>query len=134
MFTAANEDGGFILLSGWLAPTAVWSVDAKGELADTRLTPKPPIDVGPYESQRFFATAKDGVKIPYSLVYRKGLKLDGNAPAFVSAYGSPCADGAAGLICRSGVRCRLVEPVALRCGTKRLRRRTGVGRDPGRIR
>jgi prolyl oligopeptidase len=88
MFTAANEDGGFILLSGWLAPTAVWSVDAKGELADTGLTPMPPINVSPYETQRFFATAKDGVKIPYSLVYRKGLKLDGDAPAFVSAYGS----------------------------------------------
>ena len=88
MFTAANEDGGFILLSGWLAPTGVWSVDAKGKFADTGLTPKPPIDVSPYETQRFFATAKDGVKIPYSVVYRKGLKLDGTAPAFVSAYGS----------------------------------------------
>jgi prolyl oligopeptidase len=88
MFTAANEDGGFILLSGWLAPTGVWLVDAKGELIRTGLTPMPPIDVSPYETQRFFATAKDGVKIPYSVVYRKGLKLDGAAPAFVSAYGS----------------------------------------------
>jgi prolyl oligopeptidase len=88
IFTAANEEGALMLLSGWLAPTGVWSVDAKGKVADTGITPKPPIDVSPYETQRFFATAKDGPKIPYSLVYRKGLKPDGNAPAFVSAYGS----------------------------------------------
>jgi prolyl oligopeptidase len=88
IFTAANEDGALMLLSGWLAPTGVWSVDAKGKLTDTGITPKPPIDVSPYESKRFFATAKDGVKIPYCLVYRKGLKIDGNAPAYVLAYGS----------------------------------------------
>jgi prolyl oligopeptidase len=88
VFTAANEDGALILLSGWLTSTGVWSVDASGKLADTGITPKPPIDVSGYETKRFFATAKDGVKIPYSLIYRKGLKLDGHAPAFISAYGS----------------------------------------------
>src|ERR1043166_7483779 len=88
VFTAANEDGALMLLSGWLAPTGVWSVDAKGKLTDTGITPKPPIDVSPYESKRFFATAKDGVKIPYSLVYRKGPKIDGNAPAYILAYGA----------------------------------------------
>ena len=58
-----------------------------GKLGDTGITPKPPIDVSGYETKRFFATAKDGVKIPYSLIYRKGLKLDSRAPAFISAYG-----------------------------------------------
>src|SRR4029077_7662595 len=88
VFTAANEDGALILLSGWLTSTGVWSVGARGTLADTGITTKPPIDVSGYETKRFFATAKDGVKVPYSLIYRKGLKLDGCAPAFISAYGS----------------------------------------------
>src|ERR1051325_375848 len=88
IFTAANEAGALMFLSGWLTPTGVWSVDAKGKLADTGITPKPPIDVSGYETKRAFATAKDGVKIPYSLIYRKGLKLDGHAPAFISAYGA----------------------------------------------
>jgi len=88
VFTAANEDGAFILLSGWLTPTGVWSVGASGKLTETGITPKPPIDVSGYETKRFFATAKDGVKIPYSLIYRKGLKLDSRPPAFISAYGS----------------------------------------------
>ncbi len=41
-----------------------------------------------YVSERVFATAADGVKIPVSLVYRKGVKRDGTAPLLLYAYGS----------------------------------------------
>ncbi len=88
LFANPEEEGVLFPLSGWLTPTGVWSVAGDGKVADTGITPKPAIDVSPYETQRLFATAKDGTKIPYSLIYRKGLKLDGSAPTFVSAYGS----------------------------------------------
>jgi oligopeptidase B len=41
-----------------------------------------------YQAERIFATAKDGTKIPISLVYRKGFKRDGSHPALLYAYGS----------------------------------------------
>jgi len=41
-----------------------------------------------YESKRIWATARDGVKVPMSLVYKKGTKLDGTAPLLQYAYGS----------------------------------------------
>jgi oligopeptidase B len=41
-----------------------------------------------YVTERQWAVARDGVKIPLSLVYRKGLKKDGTAPLFLHAYGS----------------------------------------------
>ncbi|KJD32745.1 protease 2 [Tamlana sedimentorum] len=41
-----------------------------------------------YESKRIWATARDGVKVPMSLVYKKGIKLDGNNPLLQYAYGS----------------------------------------------
>jgi oligopeptidase B len=41
-----------------------------------------------YVSERLFATAKDGVKVPISIVYRKDLKRDGQAPLYLYAYGS----------------------------------------------
>ena len=63
-----------------------WTPPAR--VADTGITPKPAIDVSAYEAKRFFATAKDGIKIPYTLIYRKGLKLDGRNPTWISAYGS----------------------------------------------
>ncbi|MFM9005494.1 MAG: S9 family peptidase, partial [Flavobacteriales bacterium] len=41
-----------------------------------------------YVSERLYATTADGVQVPISLVYRKGTKLDGSAPALLYAYGS----------------------------------------------
>ena len=41
-----------------------------------------------YKSERVFATAADGTKIPMSIVYRKGVKLDGSAPLLLYGYGS----------------------------------------------
>lgn len=41
-----------------------------------------------YETRRVFATAPDGTKIPVSLVYRKGLRQDGDNPALIYGYGS----------------------------------------------
>ncbi|WP_337042005.1 S9 family peptidase [Emticicia sp. 17c] len=45
-------------------------------------------DKNNYISERVFATAQDGVKVPISLVYRKGTLLDGQAPLLQYAYGS----------------------------------------------
>ena len=41
-----------------------------------------------YKSERLFATAKDGTKVPLSVVYRKDTKLDGSAPLLLYGYGS----------------------------------------------
>jgi oligopeptidase B len=41
-----------------------------------------------YRSERLFATAEDGVKVPVSLVYRKDRKGEGTNPLHVYGYGS----------------------------------------------
>lgn len=41
-----------------------------------------------YLSERVWATAEDGVKIPISLVYKKGMLRDGKNPLLLYAYGS----------------------------------------------
>jgi len=41
-----------------------------------------------YTSQRIWATARDGVKVPMSMVYHKDTKLDGSSPLLQYAYGS----------------------------------------------
>jgi len=47
-----------------------------------------PFDATLYESQYLHATAKDGTKIPISVVYKKTTALNGTAPLYVYAYGS----------------------------------------------
>ncbi len=41
-----------------------------------------------YETKRLWAEARDGVKVPISIVWKKGTKLDGSAPMLLYAYGS----------------------------------------------
>jgi len=45
-------------------------------------------DPAQYQSERVWATAKDGTRIPISLVYRKGVARDGSAPMVLNGYGS----------------------------------------------
>jgi prolyl oligopeptidase len=86
--TEPDVDGALFSFQGWLTPSDIWATDAQGHVKATGLTPKPAIDVSAYESVRAFATAKDGTRIPYSLIYKKGIKLDGGNPVWISAYGS----------------------------------------------
>ncbi len=41
-----------------------------------------------YASERMMARAADGVPVPVSIVYRRGLARDGGSPAYLYAYGS----------------------------------------------
>ncbi|OIQ22093.1 MAG: oligopeptidase B [Flavobacterium sp. MedPE-SWcel] len=45
-------------------------------------------DKNNYTEERVWATAEDGTKVPISMVYKKGLKKDGNNPFLLYAYGS----------------------------------------------
>ncbi len=45
-------------------------------------------DKNNYKTERVFATASDGTRIPMSVVYRKSVKLDGSAPLLLYGYGS----------------------------------------------
>ncbi len=45
-------------------------------------------DANQYKSERIFATATDGTKIPISLVYKKDLIKDGSRPMYLTGYGA----------------------------------------------
>ncbi|MSR06842.1 MAG: S9 family peptidase [Gemmatimonadetes bacterium] len=45
-------------------------------------------DPAHYEAKRIWAVAKDGTKVPISLVYKKGVAFDGKAPLLLYGYGS----------------------------------------------
>ena len=45
-------------------------------------------DKNNYESERLWATASDGKKIPISIIYRKGIERDGSNPLLIYGYGS----------------------------------------------
>ena len=45
-------------------------------------------DKSQYTTERLYATAKDGTKVPISLVYKNGFKKDGASPLLLYGYGS----------------------------------------------
>jgi oligopeptidase B len=45
-------------------------------------------DPAQYEARRIWAVARDGTKVPVSIVSKKGVKLDGKAPLLLYGYGS----------------------------------------------
>ena len=88
-FTATDVDGAWFEYAGWVNPSDVYHYDpAAARVAATGINPKPAIDLSPYATFRITATARDGTKVPVSVVARRDLKHDGSAPCLVNAYGS----------------------------------------------
>ena len=76
--------------TSYITPSSVFDYDMDTR-RQTLLKEQPVLggyDRTKYVSERIYATAKDGTKIPISLVHRKDVKRDGRAPALLEAYGS----------------------------------------------
>ncbi|MFN7947551.1 MAG: S9 family peptidase [Blastocatellia bacterium] len=74
----------------FITPNSIFEYDVKTRQRE--LLKEQPVlggyDRTQYLSERVYATASDGTKVPISLVYRKGVKRDGSAPMLLYAYGS----------------------------------------------
>ncbi len=82
------HDGAWFSLESWVRPQTICHAAPDGTVTQTDIAPLPPIDVTPYASEEVFAAARDGVGVPLSIVYRKGLKRNGSAPLLMEAYGA----------------------------------------------
>ncbi len=74
----------------FITPRSVFEYDmasGKSSLLKQREVPGG-YDRARYQVQQIYATASDGVKIPISVVYLKGAKLDGKGPLYLTGYGS----------------------------------------------
>ena len=59
-----------------------------GERRELKRQPVPGYDPANYVTERLWATARDGVKVPVSIVYKKGFEKNGKAAMLQYAYGS----------------------------------------------
>ncbi len=83
-----TRDGVLLTMGSWLKPSSVWSYRSGSAMVETGLSSRPRINVSRYEATQAFAEAADGVRIPVSIVARKGLRRDGSHPTIVAAYGA----------------------------------------------
>ncbi|MDE2238919.1 MAG: prolyl oligopeptidase family serine peptidase [Rhodospirillales bacterium] len=80
--------GAWFQLQGWVRPPVICQAHADGRVNETSLAPQPDIDVTPYTSEEILAPARDGARVPLSVIYRKGLKRNGTTTLLMEAYGA----------------------------------------------
>jgi prolyl oligopeptidase len=77
----------FINVTGFLNPTTSYLIDtATGTMTVAKRAPER-FDASRDEVEQHMATSKDGTQIPYFVVHPKAMKLDGNNPTILEAYG-----------------------------------------------
>ncbi|WP_141733771.1 prolyl oligopeptidase family serine peptidase [Oligoflexus tunisiensis] len=88
-FRSVDEDSNRLLISyeDFLNPTSLYAMD--GSTLKKQLVMQLParFNAAGLEIRQEFATSTDGVKIPYFLVHRKGLAMNGKNPTLLYAYG-----------------------------------------------
>ncbi|WP_072999881.1 prolyl oligopeptidase family serine peptidase [Mariniphaga anaerophila] len=77
----------FFYFQNFLEPSTLYFGDASsGEISKVKSLPSW-FPTEKYEVQQFEAVSKDGTHIPYFVAHRKSMKLDGNNPTLLYAYG-----------------------------------------------
>lgn len=76
--------------SSMITPNSTYEYDFKTRKSNLIKQQEIPsgYDKAQYETTRIWANARDGVKVPVSIVMKKGTKLDGKSPMLLYAYGS----------------------------------------------
>jgi prolyl oligopeptidase len=70
-----------------LYPTTVFQYDVASGTSTAFEPPKSTFDASLYETERVFATSKDGTKVPVFITHKKGLAKDGSNPTMLYGYG-----------------------------------------------
>ncbi|HKP78172.1 MAG TPA: prolyl oligopeptidase family serine peptidase, partial [Phenylobacterium sp.] len=101
--SASDADDRLIVnVASFLTPNSQWLADAAGGEPVRLRTLPDRFDASKFVTEQFWATSRDGTKVPYFVVHAKGMKLDGTNPTLLNAYGgflvsqSPAYSGAIG--------------------------------------
>jgi prolyl oligopeptidase len=70
-----------------VTPPTVYRLDLETGASTVYRAPKMAFDTSVLETKQVFYPAKDGTRIPMTLVYKKGIKLDGTNPTLLYGYG-----------------------------------------------
>ena len=82
-----NDRETFYYFTSFNTPTTIYRYDMV--TANSTIFRQPKVEFNPdeFETKQIFYSSKDGTKIPMFISYKKGLKLDGNNPTYLYAYG-----------------------------------------------
>jgi|KBSMisStaDraftv2_1062788.scaffolds.fasta_scaffold14021_3 prolyl oligopeptidase len=85
--TDLHSDLAFLSVTGFLTPSSLWLADLKGGAPNQVKSLPPKFDASNLKTEQLEATSPDGTKVPYFVVHRNDIKLDGSTPTMMTAYG-----------------------------------------------
>lgn len=86
-FASEDETAVFLNYEDFLTPSSLLNYDIKtGAVTPLKSLPAK-FDTAGLKVEQFFATSKDGTKVPYFIVHRDDIKLDGKTPTLLYGYG-----------------------------------------------
>ena len=77
----------FYAFTSFTIPTTIYRYDLASAKSAVFRQPKVDFDSSKYETKQVFFTSKDGTRVPMFITAKKGLKLDGQNPVLLYAYG-----------------------------------------------
>jgi prolyl oligopeptidase len=77
----------FYTFTSFTYPSTIYKFDPATGASEVFRKPEVKFDPSAYETKQVFYASKDGTKVPMFIVYKKGLKLDGQNPTYLTAYG-----------------------------------------------
>ncbi len=87
-FSGEREDSeAFYAFTSFLYPTTIFRYDFKSGKSTVFKAPDVDFDADLYETKQVFYESRDGTKIPMFVVHKKGMKLDGQNPTYLTGYG-----------------------------------------------
>ena len=83
-----DDTSAFYAYSSFNYPSTIFRYDiANGQSSEFRESAIQGFTAADYETVQVFYSSKDGTRVPMFLVFKRGLKLDGNNPALLYGYG-----------------------------------------------
>lgn len=85
--TSHKDNRALLAVTGFLTPPSLWLADAaRGSAAEIMRQPAK-FDASDLVAEQREAVSSDGTRVPYFLVHRRGIRLDGSNPTLLYAYG-----------------------------------------------
>ena len=77
----------YYLVTGFARPSTIFHYDLQTGKSTIYKEPEVDFDPEQFETKQVFYKSKDGTRVPMFICHKKGLKLDGKRPVYLTGYG-----------------------------------------------
>ncbi|MEQ1490921.1 MAG: prolyl oligopeptidase family serine peptidase, partial [Terricaulis sp.] len=85
--SSPTESQAFAVFEDYLTPDTLYALDQNATRARSLRSLPAQFDSSPYVSEQFEAVSRDGTRVPYFVLHRRDMPLNGQNPTLLYAYG-----------------------------------------------